>query len=60
MTLKKEYCDIWKRWEWVMYTNNAVNDAWNNGHAIPKYFASLEAVETKYKSWRGVATLLAA
>jgi hypothetical protein len=33
--------------------------AWNNGYAIPKRFGNLAEVESKYKTWRGVAALLA-
>lgn len=52
MTLKRE------GGRWVMYTVNAVVRAWNNGYATPKYFDSLDEVEQRYKTWRGVAALL--
>ena len=44
---------------WEMSTINAAVHAYNNGYAIPKYFPTLQAVENKYKSWRGIATLVA-
>lgn len=43
--------------EWAMYTVNAVVRAYNRGVAMPKYFPTLEAVEAKYKTWRGIAAL---
>lgn len=43
--------------EWAMYTVNAAVRAWNNGFSIPKYFRTLAEVETKYKTWRGIAAL---
>jgi hypothetical protein len=52
MTLKKEGA------EWAMYTVNAMVKAYNRGFAMPKYFRSLDEVENKYKSWRGIATLV--
>lgn len=52
MTLVKE------RDEWVMYTVNAMVKVYNNGFAIPKYFPTLKDVEKKYKSWRGISSLL--
>lgn len=55
MTLKFEAA----RGEWVMYTVNAAVKAWNRGFAIPKFFRSLEEVEAKYKTWRGIAALAA-
>lgn len=51
MTLKME------QGLWAMYTVNAAVRAWNRGHAFPKYFATLDEVESNYKSWRGIATL---
>lgn len=48
-----------ERNEWVMHTVNAMVHAYNRGHAIPKFFASLADVEAKYKSWRGIAALAA-
>ncbi len=42
---------------WEMFTDNASRRAYR-GLGI-KQFASLEAVEKQYKSWRGVSTLLA-
>ncbi|NMV37215.1 hypothetical protein [Ralstonia insidiosa] len=53
MTLKKE------GERWAMYTVNAAVRAWRKGFAIPKYFDSLQAVEAKYKAWRGIAALAA-
>lgn len=53
MTLVKE------RGEWAMYTVNPMVRAYNRGHATPKFFPTLEAVEAKYKSWRGISTLVA-
>lgn len=44
---------------WEMYTVNAIVKAFNRGHAIPKFFASLPEVETKYKTWVGVTALIA-
>lgn len=44
--------------QWAMYTVNASVRAYNNGHAMPKYFRSLEDVEKKYKSWQGIAGLV--
>lgn len=44
--------------QWAMYAVNAAVRAWNRGFAVPKYFDNLEAVEAKYKSWRGIAELL--
>lgn len=52
MTLKRE------GGRWAMYTVNAAVRAWNNGYSIPKYFESLQQVESHYKTWRGVAALL--
>lgn len=46
--------------EWAMYVVNASVRAWRNGFAIPKYFNTLEAVEKKYKSWKGISALVAA
>ena len=43
---------------WAMYTVNAAVRAHNNGYAIAKYFGTLELVEAKYKSWRGIALLV--
>lgn len=51
MTLKKE------DGSWVMYTMNAAVKAYNRGFPIPKYFASLQAVEKNYKSWAGISQL---
>ena len=45
---------------WTMSTVNAAVRAWNRGFAIPKHFATLADVEAKYKTWRGVAELIAA
>lgn len=42
---------------WSMSVVNAAVRAWNRGYATPKKFESLEAVEEKYKSWRGIAAL---
>lgn len=44
---------------WEMATVNAAVRAYNNGYAIPKHFPTLQAVENKYKSWRGIAALAA-
>lgn len=44
---------------WSMSTVNAAVRAWNRGFAIPKRFATLADVEAKYKTWRGIAALLA-
>lgn len=44
---------------WSMSTVNAAVRAWNRGFAIPKRFADLAEVEAKYKTWRGIAALLA-
>lgn len=55
MTLKRDE----KRGEWAMYTVNAAVKAWNRGYAVPKFFRSLEEVEAKYKTWRGIAALAA-
>jgi hypothetical protein len=43
---------------WAMYVVNASVRAWNNGYAIPKHFDTLEQVEAKYKSWKGISQLL--
>lgn len=42
---------------WAMYSVNAVVKAYRNGYAIPKYFDTLDDVEARYKSWRGIAAL---
>ncbi len=52
MTLRKD-----KFGDWEMMTSNASTQAYNRGMPSFKYFASLEAVEAKYKSWRGIAAL---
>ncbi len=39
---------------WEMSTFNATVAAYRNGFVIPKVFASLEAVERAYSSWRGI------
>ena len=52
MTLRFE------RGEWAMYTVNPMVRAYNRGWATPKYFPTLEAVEAKYKSWRGISALV--
>lgn len=52
MTLRKE-----NDGRWVMYTVNAMVMAYNRGFATPKYFATLEDVERRYKTWRGIAAL---
>jgi len=44
--------------QWEMYVVNASVRAWRNGVAIPKFFSTLEDVETRYKSWRGIAELV--
>jgi hypothetical protein len=44
--------------KWEMYTVNASVRAYNNGYAIPKFFDSLDEVEAKYKSWRGIKALI--
>jgi len=54
-------CDYTLRCEsgkWAMYVVNAAVHAWRRGYAIPKYFDSLKEVEEKYKSWRGISTLV--
>ncbi len=43
--------------EWAMYVVNASVRAWRRGYAIPRYFASLDEVEKKYKTWRGISQL---
>ena len=43
---------------WSMYTVNAAVRAWNRGYAVPRSFATLEDVEARYKSWRGIAALV--
>ena len=43
---------------WEMYVVNAAVRAFRNGHPIPKYFNTLEEVESRYKSWRGIAALV--
>lgn len=43
--------------QWQMMTVNAAVRAWNRGFAIPKFFATLEEVEAKYKAWRGIVAL---
>lgn len=55
MTLKRDEV----RGEWVMYTVNAMVQAYNRGFATPKFFHSLAEVEAKYKTWRGIAALAA-
>ena len=46
--------------EWEMTTINAAAKAWSRGRCImPKYFRSLDEVEARYKSWRGISNLLA-
>ncbi|MNJ54822.1 hypothetical protein D3C77_502800 [compost metagenome] len=42
---------------WVMFTDNASRRAY--GGLGAREFDSLEAVEAHYKSWRGVALLVA-
>tara|TARA_Y100001949_G_C15836390_1_gene264289 strand:+ start:366 stop:632 length:267 start_codon:yes stop_codon:yes gene_type:complete len=53
-----EYTLVKEGDQWAMYVVNASVRAWNNGFAIPKYFDSLEQVEAKYKSWKGISLLL--
>jgi hypothetical protein len=43
---------------WEMYTVNAMVSTYRRGYAIPKFFRSLEEVEAKYKSWRGISALV--
>lgn len=45
--------------KWAMYTVNAMVKAYNRGYATPKFFATLEEVESKYKAWRGIVALAA-
>lgn len=45
---------------WDMYVVNASVRAWNKGYAVPRHFATLADVEAKYKSWTGIAALVAA
>lgn len=53
-----EYTLINEGNRWAMYVVNASVKAWNNGYAIPKHFETLEQVEAKYKSWKGINQLL--
>lgn len=43
---------------WEMFTVNATVRAFNRGFAIPKFFPTIEAVESKYKSWKGISKLI--
>ncbi|MGX1201120.1 hypothetical protein [Marinobacter sp. MBR-105] len=43
--------------DWEMWTTNATTRAWG-GPSI-KVFPSLEAVEAKYKTWKGITKLVA-
>ena len=52
MTLKRDAV-----FGWVMFTDNASTRAWCSLGA--KYFDSLAQVEAHYKSWRGIALLIA-
>lgn len=52
MTLRKN-----NNSEWEVTTINAAVRAYNRGFAMPKVFDSLEAVEAKYNSWRGISAL---
>jgi hypothetical protein len=45
---------------WVVEVDNAAARAWNRGRASAKYFDTLEQVEAKYKSFRGIAALIEA
>lgn len=58
MTLKFEPDSYNNDIKWVMLTTNASNRAYNRGIPMPKYFASLEAVEAHYKTWKGVSKLV--
>jgi hypothetical protein len=42
---------------WEMTTVNAAAQAWNR-IIMPKHFNTLEEIEAKYKSWRGVSKLI--
>jgi len=42
---------------WQMMTSNPSTRAWNRGPSI-KHFQSLQEIEAKYKSWRGVSILI--
>ncbi len=43
--------------EWIVTVDNASARAYNNGNASFKRFASLQAVEAKYKSFRGLVDM---
>lgn len=43
---------------WRMRTTNAASRVWSLGGESWKEFASLSEVEAKYKSWRGIASLV--
>ena len=59
MTLTKGTNPTTDAVEWRMVVCNASNRAYNRGMPMPKFFKSLEGVEAKYKSWRGIALLVA-
>jgi hypothetical protein len=54
MTLRKQ---TWGSWE--MYTDNVAARAYNHGFPGVHTFRTLEEVERRYKSWRGIAALVA-
>lgn len=43
---------------WRMKTRNAASRAWSLGGESWKDFGSLAEVEAKYKSWKGIASLI--
>jgi hypothetical protein len=45
--------------EWIVTVDNASARAWNRGNASFKMFATLEAVEAKYKSFAGLVDMVA-
>lgn len=53
-----EFTLIKEKDRWAMYVVNAAVRAWNRGFAAPKYFNSLQEVEEKYKTWRGISQLI--
>lgn len=44
--------------KWVVEVDNASARAWNRGRPAWKYFDTLDEVEARYKSFRGIAALI--
>ena len=44
--------------QWAVTVMNGMVKAYNRGFAVPKYFNSLQEVEDKYKSWKGITQLV--